>query len=197
MAQTATARRVATSGRNAAAHSAVRPRLQAVPSRTQAPRSSARYVARCRQLFTLACIGLIALSIFGVARVTLAAQAAATAIESGRLNSEIKAERLVGDLLECDKSALSTPSRIEGIAGQSLQMAQAPLISYLKLPASTVGENEAAADVPAARVKETKIEPAQTADASGLSGMLASVMEMAAGEAEILLVGDAGLASTR
>lgn len=198
MAQTATARRVASSGRHATAHSAIRPRLHVVPERrAQAPRSSARYVARCRQLFMLGCIGLIALTIFGVARVTLAAQAAATAIESGRLNSEIKAERLAGDILECDKSALSTPSRIEGIAGQSLQMAQAPQISYLELPASAAKTNEAADEVPAARAKETENEPAQTADASGFSGMLASVMEMATGEAEVLLVGDAGLASTR
>lgn len=197
MAQAAAVRRVATSGRGSAGRCAAHPRLHVVPTRAHAPRASARYTARCKQLFTLACIALIALTIFGVARVTLSAQAAATAIESGRLNSQIKEERLVGDLLECDKSALSTPSRIECIAGQSLQMAAAPQISYLELPASPVADSKGTGTAPPPAVKETEVEPIQTADSSGFSGMLASVMEMATGEAEVLLVGDAGLASTR
>ncbi|MHB9004169.1 MAG: hypothetical protein ACYC6C_08900 [Coriobacteriia bacterium] len=189
MAQAA-ARRMTTSSR------AARPRLHVV-RRTQAPRSSARYAARCRQLFMFACMVLIAASIFGVARVTLAAQAAATAIESGRLNSEIKAERLVGDLLECDKSALSTPSRIECIAGESLQMAQAPQVAYLELPASIPVKTSSVSGSPVVVVEEAESTAVQTTDSAGFSGMLASVMEMATGEAEVLLVGDAGLASTR
>jgi cell division protein FtsL len=142
-------------------------------------------------------VALVAVTIFGTARVTLTAQAAAAAIESGRLNSEIKAERLVGDLLECDKSALSTPSRIECIAGESLKMAEAPHVAYLELPASTGTDTGPFTDAGSVVTNKGENRPVQKAQNDGFSGMLASVMEMATSEAEVLLVGDAGLVSTR
>lgn len=186
----------------------VRPRLRVVSS--PAPRkrgaargvSSARQEQRCREVFTLACVIMIGLTLFGLGRVMVSARATETAIESGRLESDIKAERLKGDLLEVDKSALAAPSRIEGIAGQTLKMAQAPAVDYMTLP-SDAGEattsTTTAADTASPSAAGTKVSSADVSSgsASGLAGMLASVMRMAAGEAEVLLVGDAGLASAR
>lgn len=151
---------------------------------------------------------MLGVTVFALARVTLAASAAEVAIDSGELNCAIKAERLVGDLLECDKSALTTPSRIESIAGESLQMAQAPQVSYLRLVSDSAATSSTVAvsspDTGSAGVVAPSPAPegavavaSVTPTRSAFSGILASVMEMAAGEAEVLLVGDAGLASTR
>ncbi len=181
----------------------VRPRLRVVsgPVAAARPRNigSARKDQRCREAFSLACVVMIGLALFGVGRVMLSARAAETAMESSRIQSDIKAQRLAGDLLEVDKSALATPSRIEGIAGQTLKMAVAPSIDYMTLPTDS-GSASADLTAPVDDVgPATKVSSAEVGAVTvgGLAGMLASVMEMAAGEAEILLVGDAGLASAR
>lgn len=180
----------------------VRPRLRLVKGSTAArkPRSvsTARKDQRCRELFNLACVVMIGLTLFGLGRVMLSARAAETAMEAGRLVSDIKAQRLAGDLLEVDKSALATPSRIEGIAGESLKMTAAPAADYMTLPAAVTTSQNVGVANPVIGA-ETRVSSADmgSGGSGGLAGMLASVMQMAAGEAEILLVGDAGLASAR
>ena len=180
----------------------VRPRLRLVaqPATARRPKraSTARADQHCREVFNLACVVMIGLTLFGLGRVMLSARAAETAMQSGRIQSDIKAQRLQGDLLEVDKSALATPSRIEGIAGTTLKMAAAPVADYMTLPCETPPEpvTDAVAEpvVAAPEVSSADADPGST---GGLAGMLASVMQMATGEAEILLVGDAGLASAR
>lgn len=178
----------------------VRPRLRVVSRRAaQAPRSSRGAVSeqRCREVFNLACVLMLGLTLFGLGRVMLSARAAETAIESGRIARDIKAQRLEGDLLEVDKSSLATPSRIEGIAGQTLMMASAPEVDYMTLPASAEPSVAPKTDSGAQDPAVSSADIVDGGQQSGLTGMLASVMEMAAGEAELLLVGDAGLASAR
>ena len=70
----------------------------------------------------------------------LAVQATETSFDAGILREDIKAERLYGDLLEVDKSALTTPSRIEAIAGSTMRMADAADVDYLALPDGVVGD---------------------------------------------------------
>jgi len=181
----------------------VRPRLRLVaqPSTVRRPKraTSARADQHCREVFNLACVVMIGLTLFGLGRVMLSARAAETAMQSGRIQSDIKAQRLQGDLLEVDKSALATPSRIEGIAGTTLKMAAAPAADYMTLPSDTAPEpaTDVAATEPPVASPGVSSADAGSGSAGGLAGMLASVMQMATGEAEILLVGDAGLASAR
>lgn len=173
---------------------AAAPALTVVRRPRAARVSSARSDQRCREAFNLACVLMLALTLFALGRVMLSAKAAETAIDSGAIMDDIKAERLEGDLLEVDMSALKTPSRIEFIAGQTLDMSQAPDVSYMDLSSADLdpGPGEAVASADAARMSE-----ADAGVSSGAAGMLASVLEMAAGEARVLLVGDAGLASAR
>jgi hypothetical protein len=123
----------------------------------------------------------------------LSARAAELSIEANDLRKDIKSERLIGDLLEVDCSALTTPSRIESIAGATMKMTDAKAVSYMRLPETT---SEAAIaptvpDVPQRVSESPVVEP------SGLAYVLSSVMDMAAGEAQMMLVGDVGLASAK
>lgn len=164
-------------------------------------RSSAREAEHCRHAFNLACIVMLGLAFFGIGRVMLCARAAETAIEAGRLQKDIKAERLAGDLLEVDKSALATPSRIESIAQTTLKMGQAAQVSYLSLPAQSMTSDAegrgASARVPVAETVSQRGPANGDGASTSLAGMLDSVMRMAAGEAQVLLVGDAGLATAK
>lgn len=178
-----------------------RPRLRLVRQRT-APGARrvtpARVEQRCRELFSIACVVMIALALFALGRVMLSARATEVAFQSNALMNDIKDARLTGDLLEVDKSALSTPSRIEFIAGQTLDMGEACEVTYLRIP----GSEAAASCEPAPDTGGSDATVAQAAEdgagaPEGVAGMLASVMEMAAGEAQLLLVGDAGLARAR
>jgi hypothetical protein len=146
-----------------------------------------------KQIFTLACVLLAGLALFGLGRVMLAARATEASIRSSELRERIKEEQLVGDLLEIDMSSLSVPSRIESIAGNSMQMSQAVNVEYMELPSECRDDSSASSDG-VALVDES----ADTADieSDGPTGVLASVLEMAAGEAQVLLVGDVGLASS-
>ncbi len=171
----------------------VRPTLRAVPSRPKSRRvSSAR---RCRTAFNVACIVMVGFAIFGLGRVVLAAKATEAAIRSGELRTSIKAERLVGDQLEVNRSALTVPSRIESIAGATMEMASADSVAYMELPG--VYGDATSERVSSAILPMTESNTDSVAERDGLADMLASVMEMAAGEAQVLLVGDVGLATTK
>jgi cell division protein FtsL len=128
------------------------------------------------------CLAILALA--GAARVTFAAQAAEASIDAWELKAEVKAERLAERALKADRSALAAPSRIEAVACQTLNMGRPAEVAYLQLPAEQ-------ATGPDAAVAEAAHGP------SGGAELLATLMDLAAGEAEVMLVGDVGLGSFR
>lgn len=169
-----------------------RPALRAVASRPKSRRGAA--AAGSRAAFNFACLALVALALFGLGRVMLAAKATEAAIRSGELRTSIKAERLVGDQLEVNRSALTVPSRIESIAGVTMEMGEADSVAYMELP----GDYGSAPSnpVPDGVGAGAEVSVQTPSEHDGLADMLASVMQMAAGEAQVLLVGDVGLATT-
>ena len=180
-----------------------RPHLATVPSGARGPveRASARGQAaatlRHRELFTAFAVAAVLLSLLGVARVAVTARAAATSIESARIRKAIKAERLEGDLLEIQQSSLATPGRIQEIAGTTMRMSEAGGVCYIQLDGTEVC-------VPSAAT--TSVATAETVGAgahragprSGMHpGVVTSVLRAALGEAQLLLLGDVALASSR
>lgn len=145
-----------------------------------------------REIFALTCVLLAGLALFGLGRVMLASRATEASIRSSALREQIKAEQLVGDMLEIDKSALAVPSRIENIAGNSMQMSDAVSVEYMELP---VELQDVAAQEPAGVAMSVQPQEHDSV-AEAPDGLLASILEMAAGEAQVLLVGDVGLASS-
>lgn len=169
---------------------ASRPRLRIVRPKKKSRRASAAVRAdRLRRLFQMSVLLMLCAAVFGLGRVMISTQAAEASFDSNRLEQEIKAERLQGDLLEVDKSALTTPSRIEQIAGETLKMSAASDVSYMCLPGVSAEEQPGHVD-PVAVEEIPEYEDALTA-------LFSSVMEMSAGEAQVLIVGDVGLASSR
>ncbi len=189
------------------------PRLRLVSSRARRrpTRSSAAREAQCRDLFGIACLLMLVIALFGVGRVMLSAKAVEASMDASRLRSDIKSERYTGSVLEADRSALATPSRIECIAEGSLKMAQAPEIRYITVPkesgvaaACVTAEHEDAVSTRttplvqgAATVGTADGVPMPPRRSGVVAGVIASVMELAAGEAHVLLVGDVGLATTK
>ena len=158
----------------------VKPHVEVTPRHKSGASHSAAYEM---YIFFAVIVGVFAL--LGVGRVWLSVQAAEASIDSGQLRREIKVERYRGDMLEIQQSALATPSRIQAIAGTTMGMTPASSVSYLDL--SKVS----------APVTPGAIADAPRTAKGGVSTMLAKALDVAAGEAQILLVGDVGLASSR
>ena len=156
-----------------------RPRLRIVPGGRRRTRSAARAATAFRAV--LCCLIVIACA--GLLRVNLAARAAEAAIDASSLRAEVKTERQVGRTLEADKSALAAPSRIENLACQTMNMNAPSEVCYLELPASAPSGSEPSV--------------AQAASAEKGPGVLDTLVDLAAGEAQVLLVGDMGLGSVR
>ena len=144
---------------------------------------TSRAAAYRMYVFFAVVVGVV--SLLGVGRVWLSVQAAEASIDSGKLRRDIKLERYQGDMLEIQQSALATPSRIQAIAGTTMGMAPATSVSYLDLRKSGVA------------LVSGKTAAVPRVDKSGVSAMLAKAIDVAAGEAQLLLVGDVGLASSR
>lgn len=155
-----------------------RPALRVV--RGGRSRARARADARAAHLFRALVVFLVVLASAGVLRVTLAAHAAEATIDAWELRKEVKTERLVARTLEADRSALASPSRIEAVACQTLNMQRPKQVSYLQLP-SAAGFD----------VVQGATPPADS------PGVLVTLMDLAAGEAQVMLVGDVGLGSLR
>ncbi|HEY5516843.1 MAG TPA: hypothetical protein VIL15_01105 [Coriobacteriia bacterium] len=159
---------------------APRPRTDAT-ARTRARAEE----ARARSLFTGFLVVFLCVIALGGARVTLTSRAAEFAVGESRLAADIRQQRVAVDQLEVDRSALSTPSRIAGIAATSMSMGEPKSIKYIS--ASDVGAADAAL----------------TSQAAGAAGsgifekVVDAVVELSAGEAQSLLVGDLGLAGSR
>lgn len=178
------------------AHTAppARAALRLVPRRRRGVRS--RTLAPVA--FRIATVCLLIVASAGVARVALAAQAAEATVDAWALKTELKAERLQARSLEADKGSLASPSRIEMLACETLNMDRPLEVCYLELPAiapgspaEDAGTAPDAPDVPdAPRAPDTDPVPGRPGVASGI---LATLVDLAAGEAQVLLVGDMGL----
>jgi cell division protein FtsL len=161
-----------------------RPHLRVVAPAKKTSASKRRRVshAAAYQGFVFFAVAVAAIALLGMGRVWLSVQATQASIDSTNLRQQIKNERYRGDLLEVQQSALATPSRILAIASGSLGMAPATSVTYLRLKRNEVTPATAVSTGPAAK--------------RGV-GILERAMDIAAGEAQVLLVGDVGLASSR
>lgn len=174
-------------GVGAAAHKmtmlagSARPRLVVVKdTRRGRPARKARNVA-ARRFRVISC-ALCVLAMAGIVRVSLAAKAAEAAVDAAHLREQLKVERLAGRELEADRSTLAAPSRIEVIACETLNMGRPQQVCYLELPGD--------APVTAADRMPDEVQGPG-------SGIISTLMDLAAGEAQVLLVGDMGLGSGR
>jgi cell division protein FtsL len=177
------------------------PRLRLVdtpPARAPRPpaRASARTraraeEARARSLFTAFALVFLCAVALGGARLSLTTRAAEYSLSENRLLADIRQQRVAVDQLEVDRSALSTPSRIAGIASSTMSMGEPRSVNYI-----------AASDIaPAGEPAEASGVPVSTAGMSSAPGIfervVQAVVELSAGEAQSLLVGDLGLAGSR
>jgi cell division protein FtsL len=172
------------------------PRLRAVETpgargarRPNAHARSRASDARARALFGMFLVALVALMAVGSVRVALIVRATEMSISETRLQAQIKAQRVEADQLEVDRSSLSTPSRIESIASATMQMGRPVSVRYVTLPG---GEVTATPDVASRRSGVSSGERP-----SGLASLIGAVLDMSAGEAQSLLVGELGLAGSR
>lgn len=169
-----------------------RPILRSVPApgtpRKKRPACSPEVTAARR--FRSFALVLAVIALLGIGRVWLSVQAAESSLRSGELRQAIKAARYEGDMLEIRLSALASPSRIEAVAGSSMGMTEAREIAYIDISSPDAGGTVAAAD---AEGKRSARDRATTP----MSRVVADALDLAATEAQILLVGDVGLASTR
>ncbi|HEX9093894.1 MAG TPA: cell division protein FtsL [Coriobacteriia bacterium] len=210
-------RQAVQSARAYARESRQAPRLRVVPRPvTKAPTrrgGKGRHVAdaRLRALFTSSVALLVALTGVGLVRVAVVARAAEMTINADRLTQRIKAQRIETDKLEIDRSSLSTPSRIEGIASETMRMGSPASVRYISLPTSGAG-GARVAQVPAASARGASADPAVAAAASirtsdvapdaggapqAVSAAISALIDMSAGEAQALLLGDIGLVGSR
>jgi cell division protein FtsL len=178
--------------------SAVVPRLRLVKrarpvsaraSRSTSSRSKAAEMARCRRGFHLTCAALVFLSAMAMVRVELTVRATEASLTANALRKDIESERVRGESLEARRTALATPARIESIAGVSMRMGSADSVAYIEMPTAVDGDDTGT------RYAEAGSEV--SVSSQRVAGLLASIMRMTAGEAQVLLVGDAGLASSR
>lgn len=162
----------------------VRPHLRLVqPKAPQRKRSAAQAVAY--DAFVTFCILIAVLALAALGRVWLSAEAAQATLESSALREQIKTARFEGDMLEVQESRLASEGRLRSIASKALGMAPAEKTSYIDLRQQT-GTSRPATK-PVARASSPRAS----------SGVVDSVVGVAAGEARVLLVGDVGLASSR
>ena len=157
-----------------------RPRLRVVSDTRGSTRARTSDKAAVQFRIVAAC--LLVLACAGVLRVSLAVQAAEAAIDASALRAELKDERQEGRVLEANKGALAAPSRIEAIASETLNMRRPAEVTYIQLP--------------------EELAAAETADAGSARrargpGVLSTLMDLAAGEAQVLLFGDVGLGPLR
>lgn len=162
--------------------------LRVVKSKAGAQRRPAcSQEAKARQTFLTFALLASVVATLGVGRVWMSVQAAQASVDASRLRQQIKVERYVGDMLEVQQSALGSPSRIRAIAGATMDMGRAADVTYIDLkPAAVRSASAGRSSTVAARQRE-----------SGVDRLLSEVLGLAAGEAQVLLVGDVGLASAR
>lgn len=157
------------------------------PARTGKKRACDRDAA-ARSVFRSFAAVVIVVALLGVGRVWMSVQAAEASLRSSELRKAIKNARYEGDMLEIRLSALASPSRVKAIATTSLGMAEAGKVTYLDASGFVADIAATASSVP------TRDRPAS---ANGTRNALSDMLDLAATEAQILLVGDVGLVSAR
>jgi len=162
-----------------------RPHLRVASGASTKRKALARTNASVFQAFVFFAVVVSLVTLMGLGRVWLSVQAAQASIDSSRLRREIKLEQYQGDMLEVQQSALSTPTRIQALAVGTMGMKPATSVSYLDLRGGAASGNTG------------ELASATDAPNTGVSAALSKVMEVAAGEAHVLLVGDVGLTSSR
>jgi cell division protein FtsL len=150
-----------------------------VPGGRRRPRSRRDASALLRFRVVVTC--LLVLAVAGVLRVSLAVQAAEAAVDASALREQVRAEKLESRVLEADRSVLASPSRIEVLACETLNMDRPAEVCYIELPATSPSRASSAV---------------ARSDRQGPS-VMATLMDLAAGEAQVLLVGDMGLGTAR
>jgi cell division protein FtsL len=140
--------------------------------------------ARARAAFTTFLAVFAFAMALGGARVTLLVQASEASIVQSKVQAAIKAQRAEVDQLEVDRSALSTPSRIAGIASTSMDMGEPASVRYISLP------DPGASSQPAGQAASSGAQDT-------IGRLFNALVELSAGEAQSLLVGDVGLAGSR
>lgn len=160
-----------------------RPSLTLLPGGRRHTRARAHASASHTFRLVVACMSVLALA--GLVRVSLAAGAAEGAVDAWNLRSQVKAERLITRALESDKSYLAAPSRVEAVACETLNMCAPTEVAHLDL-----AQDAAAPDAAAA---ESVSGGADVPDRIGT--VLSTMLDLAAGEAQVLVVGDMGLGS--
>lgn len=141
--------------------------------------------ASARGAFRVFALVLIAVALLGLGRVWMTVRAAESSLHSEELREQIENARYEGDMLEIRRSALASPSRVLAVASATMDMVPAAEVTYLDLtrsPSATTASRD---------VHSTANGP----DAVG--ELVEHVLGMAAGEAQVLLVGDVSLASAR
>ena len=168
----------------------VRPRLRAVTGTRHARRARRRPFA-APAAFRVGMVCLVLMTGAGMLRVSLAASAAEAAIDAWDVRAEIKAAEQVTRSLTADKSSLAASSRIELLACETLNMSRPEDVCYLELP-TTDGEDGTADHPPGAADA-----PAPASGEGDPRVLLGTLMDLAAGEAQMLLVGNMGLGTVR
>ncbi len=165
-----------------------RPHLRVVESKAAHPkkaprkRSRAAQHAAARQAFVFFAVIVVVVALLGAGRVWLSVQAAQASLDCSKLQTAIKSARYEGDMLEIQKSVLSSPSRIQATAVGQLGMGPATSVRYLRIDSK---ESPKVAQVPA------------TPKAAEHPAMFETLMGIAVAQARMLLVGDVGLSSSR
>jgi cell division protein FtsL len=157
--------------------------------------SRARTSARAAVTFRATILCLLVLITAGMARVTLAAQAAEASIDAWELKQELRVEQQLARTLEADRSSLAAHSRIEDLACESLNMDRPAQVCYLELPGAQQPSAAVVAD--AAGSAAAPAGDASPALETARSGFITTLAHLAAGEAQALLVGNMGLGSIR
>lgn len=139
-----------------------------------------------RQNFQMFVVLVAVVAVLGLGRIWLSVLAAEASLDANQLRHDIKNARYEGDMLEIQQSALASPSRIRAIASAAFDMAPAEDVTYIDIRETR--RPDVAKSVPAT--------PQQTGG-SKMGGVIGDVLDLAAGEAQVLLVGDVGLAAAR
>jgi len=162
--------------------------LRGGKGRSTPRRLTARSAQRCRHLFAIASVAFLCVTALGMSRVALTVKATEAAVAASSLAADIENERIAIEQLEAYRSELVAPPRIQGLAETSMKMKAAGEIDYIELSLSAPAEAGMPAD-------PSGIRRSERADA--VADVLTSIMRMTAGEATVLLVGDAALISSR
>lgn len=157
----------------------VRPHLRPVRTPAAVPRarraSASVSVARlCGSVLAIA----VVCAALGVLRVWMSVGATQASAEGVQLREQISQARFEGEMLEVRLSALEDPERVRAVVGPTMVSAADVQPAVIELsPSSSV-----------AVVKPEKQRGRTPA-------VLTSLLDLAAGESRVLLVGDVGLAS--